>query len=140
MSQPPFQPFNHHTAAPQDAADDHERMLREVEQELEEEERGEVPDPTAGAGLRSALLVVGGALVLAGVLAGVGVLTGLRAWVGAVFGLLGGACLGTTIADAGRAPRGPEPYRPGYDGAAILAVLGILFFAWGFLCVSGLLI
>jgi hypothetical protein len=135
MSQPPVRPFDHHAAA---SEDDHEAMLREVEQELAEEERGEEPEPPASH--RSTLVVIAAALVFAGVLAGLGALCGAQASTGAVFGLFGGACLGGTVAVVGLVPGAPKAHHAGYDGAAALAVFGILWLAAGLATATRLIV
>ena len=59
--------------------DEHDAQLRQVEQELEEEEkRGEEPEPSAGAGVRSGVLTIAAIVVFAGILAGVGGLCGQK--------------------------------------------------------------
>jgi hypothetical protein len=127
--------LNHHDAAPED---DHEAMLREVEQELEEEERGEEPEPPTSH--RSTFVAIAAALVFAGVLAGLGALYGSQAWVGAVSGLCGGACLGGTAAQAGLVPGVPKAHHAGSDGAALLAVIGILCLAAGLVATTRLIV
>jgi hypothetical protein len=126
--------------AQQEEEDDGLAQLREVEQELEEAERGEVPDPPARAGVRSGLLTLAMIVIFAGILAGLGVLCGKSAWVGAIFGAFAGACFSVTMNNVGLVPGGSKTHHAGYDGVAMIAVIGLLFLAAGLLSTTGLLI
>ena len=132
----PLQPPHDRRPQPPGETDD-ERMLREIEQDLKEEERGEVPPEPTSAGLWRGALVVVSILVFGGLFAGVAFVEGTGVRTAAMGGGLGGLFLGQASGKARLIPGADR--HTGYDGVAVLAVMAILFLAVAFIWTTGLL-